>query len=129
LADRRHLGSGVVLNSHPRADNLNINVSILSRHSAGTRTLLGRLILERNHRSNGRARLLPSVRVVQLGRSLALPCVRLIVVASMRHSAQVRSVAPTYPKKRCFMGAFVGRVSQSFDPTYILALIHEFVVR
>ncbi len=31
------------------------------------------------HRSNGSARLLPSVRVVQLGRSLALPFIRSFV--------------------------------------------------
>ena len=36
-----------------------------------------------DHRSNERARLLPSVRVVQLGRSLGLPFIRLIVVPEM----------------------------------------------
>ncbi len=33
MADRRHVGSGVVLNSHARADNLNTNVSMRSRRA------------------------------------------------------------------------------------------------
>ncbi len=41
------------------------------------------------HRYNGRARLLPSVRAVQLGRSFALPYIRLTVILSMRPPQRV----------------------------------------
>jgi hypothetical protein len=47
------------------------------------------------HRSNGRARLLPSVRVVQLGRSLALPFIRPIVFLSMRQPLRVPVSSPS----------------------------------